>query len=69
MKNPFGYLKQARETYGDMYKLNLGIPKMVILNHPRQVQHIFVDNAQNYPRGGEMWNAVRGLVVKLERRA
>jgi hypothetical protein len=22
IKNPFGYLKQARETYGDIYKLN-----------------------------------------------
>ena len=69
IKNPFGYLKQVRETYGDIYHLNLGIPKMVTLNHPRQVQHIFVDNAQNYPKGGEMWNVVRGVFGKLERRA
>ena len=29
IKNPFGFLKQARATYGDIYNLNLGISKML----------------------------------------
>ena len=35
IKNPFGFLIQARETYGDIYNLNLGISRMLILNNPR----------------------------------
>ena len=68
IKNPFGFLMQARNTYGDLYNLNLGISKMLILNNPRQMQHIMVDNVQNYRKGGGMWDAIRdmlgnGLVV------
>jgi cytochrome P450 len=62
IKNPFGYLKQARDTYGDIYNLNLGISKMLIVNHPRQLQHILVDHAQNYRKGGAMWDAVRAML-------
>lgn len=62
IKNPFGYLKQARQAYGDLYNLNLGISKMLILNHPRQMQHVFVDNVQNYRKGGAMWDAIRAML-------
>ena len=62
IKNPFGYFKQAQETYGDIYNLNLGISKMLIVNHPRHMQHILVDNAQNYRKGGAMWDAVRAML-------
>src|ERR1041385_415047 len=62
IKDPFGYLKQARNTYGDIYNLNLGISKMLILNHPRQMQHIMVDHAQNYRKGGAMWDAIRAML-------
>ena len=62
IKNPFGYLKQARATHGDIYNLNLGISKMLILNNPRQMQHVFVDNVQNYRKGGGMWDAVRAML-------
>jgi len=62
IKNPFGFLIQARETYGDIYNLNLGISRMLILNNPRQMQHILVDNAQNYRKGGGMWDAVRAML-------
>jgi cytochrome P450 len=62
IKNPFGYLKQARDTYGDIYNLNLGISKILMLNSPRQMQHIFVDNVQNYRKGGAMWDAIRAML-------
>ena len=62
IKNPFGYFKQAQETYGDIYNLNLGISKMLIVNHPRHLQRILVDNAQNYRKGGAMWDAVRAML-------
>ena len=62
LKNPFGFLMQARNTYGDLYNLNLGISKMLILNNPRQMQHIMVDNVQNYRKGGGMWDAIRAML-------
>ena len=62
IKNPFGFLIQARNTYGDLYNLNLGISKMLILNNPRQMQHIMVDNVHNYRKGGGMWDAVRAML-------
>lgn len=62
IKDPFGYLKQAQADYGDLYNLNLGLTKMLVLNHPRQVQHVLVDNAQNYRKGGAMWDAIRAML-------
>lgn len=62
IKNPFGFLKQARNTYGDIYNLNLGVTKLLMLNNPRQMQHIFVDNVQNYRKGGAMWDAIRAML-------
>ncbi len=68
IKDPFGFVTRARETYGDIYALNLGLSKLVILNHPRHAQYILRDNARNYHKGGALWDAVRdmlgnGLVV------
>ena len=62
IKDPFGFLKQARNTYGDLYNLNLGISKILVLNSPRQMQQIFVDNVQNYRKGGAMWDAIRAML-------
>jgi cytochrome P450 len=62
IKNPFGFLKEARNTYGDIYSLNLGVSKILILNSPRQMQHVFVDNVQNYRKGGAMWDAIRAML-------
>jgi cytochrome P450 len=62
IKDPFGYLKLAHATYGNIYNLNLGVTKMVILNHPHHLQHVFVDNVQNYSKGGGLWDAMRGLM-------
>ncbi len=68
LKNPFGFLVQARETYGDLYRLNLGVTDVVMLNHPRQIQHVLLDQAHNYRKGGAVWDAIRmqmgnGLLV------
>jgi len=61
LKDPFGFLTRAREKQGDIYTLNLGFIKLVILNHPRHAQQVLRDNAQNYYKGGAIWQAVRGL--------
>lgn len=68
LRDPFRFLIEARARYGDIYELNLGLNRVVILNHPRHAQHIFRDNAANYRKGGAMWDTLRvmlgnGLVV------
>lgn len=68
LRDPFDFLIEARDRYGDIYELDLGLNRVVILNHPRHAQHIFLDNAANYRKGGAMWDTLRvmlgnGLVV------
>ena len=60
--NPFQYLLQARERYGDIYTLDLGVTKVVVLNHPDHAQRIFIDNPQNYRKGGGFWDTI-GILV------
>jgi cytochrome P450 len=60
--DPFRYLLDARERYGDIYTLDLGVMKVVVLNHPSQAQRVFVDNMQAYRKGGGFWDTVRSLL-------
>lgn len=59
LRDPFNFLVRARETAGDIYALNLGLSRMVVLNHPRQAQHLLVDNVRNYPKSGPLWDSLR----------
>lgn len=68
LRDPFRFLIEAQARYGDIYELNLGLSRAIILNHPRHAQYILRDNAANYRKGGAMWDMVRvmlgnGLVV------
>jgi cytochrome P450 len=68
LRRPFDFLLDARARYGDIYTLDLGVTEAIVLNHPRHIQHVFVDNAKNYYKGGGLWEGVRavsgnGLVV------
>jgi cytochrome P450 len=67
-RRPFDFFLSARERYGDIYTLDLGIVRWVIVNHPRHAEYILRDNSQNYRKGGGLWDMVRtilgnGLVV------
>src|SRR5262245_34709709 len=59
LRRPFDFLLEARARYGDIYTLDLGVTKAIILNHPRHIQHVFIDNARNYYKGGGLWEAAR----------
>lgn len=61
VRNPFGFLSQARERYGDLYTLNLGFTKVIVCNHPRHAQHLLRDQVANYGKKDALWQAVRGL--------
>jgi cytochrome P450 len=62
LKDPFQFVADARSELGDIYWLNLGLSKVIILNNPRHAQYIMRDNARNYRKGGPMWDAVRSLL-------
>jgi cytochrome P450 len=66
--NPFGLASKNRCTYGDIYELDLGMARVIILNHPRHAQYVLRDRASNYRKGGALWDFLRkmfgnGLVV------
>jgi len=62
LKDPFNYVVKTREELGDIYWLNLGMSKVIILNNPNHAQYVLRDNARNFRKGGPMWDAVRSLI-------
>lgn len=68
MRQQIDFLPAAHARYGEIYTLNLGLTKAVVLNHPDHAQHVFRDHARNYRKGGKFWEIIRemlgnGLVV------
>jgi cytochrome P450 len=58
----FDFLLEARARYGDIYTLDLGLTKLVVLNQPRHAEYVFRDNSRNYGKSGALWESVRTLV-------
>jgi cytochrome P450 len=59
---PLHFLEQARERYGDIYTLDFGVTKVTMLNSPHHIQHVLVDRAANYRKGGQLWDSIRALL-------
>lgn len=62
LKDPFSFLMAARDKYGDIYSMNLGVTKLIVLSHPRHAQYILQQNAGNYPKGGALWESLGTLL-------
>jgi cytochrome P450 len=50
VRQPFEYLTRCREQ-GDIVRLRLGTNDFYMLNHPDAIEHILVQNNQNYSKG------------------
>lgn len=61
-KQPFDFFIDSHMRYGDLYVLNLGVGKAIMLNHPRHVQHILRDHTRRYYKGGPLWESVRDIM-------
>jgi cytochrome P450 len=59
IRRPFDFLLEARERYGDIYRLNLGPFSVVVLNHPRHAERMLVEHARNYVRAGAIYDVAR----------
>jgi cytochrome P450 len=62
LREQVDFLENARAQYSDIYTLNLGATSMVMLNHPEHAQHVMVDHARNYSKGGPIWDAARAVI-------
>lgn len=62
VRKQIDFLPDAQQRYGDIYTLNLGMVKAVVLNHPDHAQHVFRDKTRNYRKGGKFWDIVRELL-------
>ena len=60
-RDGFSYLLEARQKYGDIYLLDIGVMKMVMLNHPRHVHHVYVKRGLIYRKSGPLWDQMRRL--------
>ncbi|AUX27992.1 MULTISPECIES: cytochrome P450 [Sorangium] len=56
------FFPRARMRHGDVYRLRLGPLSMIVVNHPRHVQHVLRDHSSKYGKGGALWDSLRTLL-------
>ncbi|WP_257445886.1 cytochrome P450 [Archangium lipolyticum] len=61
LRDPLGFFLSAPRKHGDVYTIDLGLTRIIALNHPRHAQYVLRDNARNYGKGGPLWDTIRGL--------
>ncbi len=47
---------------GDLFEIDAGTQKVVLMNHPQHAQHVLVDRAPNYVKQGSFWSSARSLI-------
>jgi hypothetical protein len=47
LRSPFAYLANSWQDQGDIFSLDLGVTKAVILSHPDHVQTVLRDKVRN----------------------
>ncbi|MBB2910321.1 cytochrome P450 [Streptosporangium becharense] len=62
LRGKFGFLRETREKYGDVFELDLGFAVFTVVCHPRHAQHLLVDNTRNYVKSGPLWDGIRTLL-------
>jgi cytochrome P450 len=62
LKDPYRFLLDARQRHGDIYTLDLGVTKLVVLNSPRHAQHLLRDNIHSYTKAGPVWDLLRTVI-------
>lgn len=62
IKDPYNFLTNAYKQYGNIYAMNLGIAKIIFINHPHYAEHVLRNNHRNYAKTGPMWESLRLLI-------
>lgn len=61
-RRPLDFLRDMRARHGDIYSLDFGVMRVAMLNSAQQIQHVLVDNAANYSKGGALWDSIRDML-------
>lgn len=62
LRDPYAFMTTARERYGDIFMLRLGLTRVAVLSHPEHIGYVLQRNARNYPKKGVMWDGLRSLL-------
>ncbi len=58
-QDTLGYIMKAADKYGDIVRYPIGFWNIYFLNHPDYIQHVMLDNWQNYGRNTFQYNNFR----------
>lgn len=56
------FVNETKQKYGDIFEIQVGPKKLVLVIHPEHVRHITITNAQNYEKL-ESYDPVRKYVI------
>lgn len=56
------FIQQCQQDYGDIFEVQIGPKKLVMVIHPDHVRHITITNAENYEKLGS-YDPVRKYVI------
>ena len=62
LRSPLDFLLEQRARHGDVYALDLGVTRMILLHHPRHAQHVYRDHHARYGKTGPFWDLTRTLL-------
>ncbi len=61
LRKQVDFLREGYQKHGDIYSLDLGLVKMLVLNNPAYGQQVLRDNVRNYRKFGEFWEVIQEL--------
>lgn len=60
-RRPLEWLLETRDRVGDIFTLDLGLTRWVVLQHPRHAEHVLVSHGDRYRRSGPAWEMLTDL--------
>ncbi len=61
-RDQLAFLVRSVRTHGDIFHMRLGGLPTVMVNHPDYLQHVLVDNHQNYDKDNFLYRATRTVL-------
>lgn len=62
LADPFRFAVETHRRCGDIYRLDLGMLDLLVLNHPRHARHVLRDRTRIYVKGGALMESMRSVV-------
>jgi cytochrome P450 len=62
LRQQLDFFFDAHKRYGDVYALDLGPLRFIMLNAPQHAQHVLRDRVRNYDKGVPFWDSIRRIL-------